>query len=306
MTTNELISYYANLLILQYVGKPRAFATIETYAASAVMVQVSTQSIAFSAAPSSGTFVLNYGLLATAAINWNDSVGTIQGKIQALTGLSSVTVTGSIASALLVITFTGVTPPAAVLTASANSLGVTITIAETDVTLPVAVQNAFNLIGPNPAVGAQLDILGKYAGVTRTGAGFEGQPITLGDADFLQLINMAILKNNAGSSLATIQQLLNQAFPGDVLVFDYQNMQMSYLFSTAIGSQELVQLFITEGLLPAPMAVAVAAVIYAPIINTFFGFRTYALPGFNNSPFNSYSSYQTNRPWLSYGNAVNV
>ena len=209
MNTQDIINYYASLLILQYVGKPKAYATIQTLVTPVVMDQ-----------------------------------------------------------------------------------------------LPTQVMNAFNLTGTSTAVGVQLNVLGKYQGVTRSGYGFGGVPITLDDADFLTFIQMAIIRNNSGSSLADIQRLLQQFFPGQILVFDYQNMQMSYLVSSAIGSQNLMQLFVNEGLLPKPMGVGLSVVIYAPVITTFFGFRTYLLPGHNNTPFNSYTDYQTDRPWLSYQNAV--
>jgi hypothetical protein len=312
MATQDLVNYYANLLILQYLGKSKAYATIQTLTAPALLPQTTTEAIAFSAVPTSGTFQLTYGSQTTAAINWNDSVAAIQSKLQALTGLGSVTVSGSIASQALNVTFTGVIPPALILGVTSNSLqgsgsqSISVTVTGTDQTLPIAVQNAYNLIGPNPAQGVQLNVLGKYAGVTRNGYGFGGLPITLNDSDFLTLIQMAIIKNSSDSSLATIQSLLAQFFPSEVLVFDYQNMQMSYLISSSIGSQNLVQLFVSEGLLPKPMGVALAAPIYAPIITMFFGFRTYVLPAFNSTPFNSYSSYQTNWPWVSYANAVVV
>jgi Protein of unknown function (DUF2612) len=209
--TQDLINYYANLLILQYLGKSKAYATIQALVTPVIMDQ-----------------------------------------------------------------------------------------------LPLQVQNAFNLVGPSPAQGVQLDILGKYAGVTRNGYGFHGVPITLNDSDFLTLIQMAIIKNSADSSLATIQSLLAQFFPNEVLVFDYQNMQMSYLISSTLGTPHLVQLFVSEGLLPKPMTVSLATVIYAPVINQFFGFRTYFLAPFNSEPLNNYSSYQTNWPWLSYANGVIV
>jgi hypothetical protein len=41
-TTQELIDYYANLLILQYRGKPRAYATIQALATMPVMDQLPT------------------------------------------------------------------------------------------------------------------------------------------------------------------------------------------------------------------------------------------------------------------------
>jgi hypothetical protein len=308
-TPQELVNYYASLLILQYLQKPKAYASIQAQVTPIIMPQTTVEQITFSDVAASGTFKLTYGAQTTAAINWNDSVSTIQSKLQALTGLGSVTVSGSIPSQSLIVTFTGVMGIALLLGVSSNSLensaskAISLTFTETDVTLPLAVQNAFNVTGPNPAQGAQLDIIGKYAGVTRTAAGFTSQ-ITLDDVDFLSLIQLAIITNSAGSSLATIQQLLYQFFPGEILVFDYQNMQMSYLVSTSVGSQNLIQLFITEGLLPKPMGVELAIVIYAPDITNFFGFRTYSLPAFNAKPFNSYSSYNLTWPWLSYANAI--
>lgn len=208
MTTLDIINYYANLLILQYLGQPKAYATIQTLVTPVVMDQ-----------------------------------------------------------------------------------------------LPARVMNAFDLTGANPATGVQLNIIGKYAGVSRSGFGFSG-PITLNDADFLPLIQLAIIRNSEGSSLSDIQKLLNRFFPAEILVFDYANMRMSYLVSSSAGGQSFIQLAVAEGLLPRPMGVALAAVIYAPVITTFFGFRTYSLPAHNSSPFNSYSSYTMNTPWLTYADAV--
>lgn len=151
------------------------------------------------------------------------------------------------------------------------------------------------------AVGKQLDTIGKYQDVIRSGVGLLGQPITLDDDDFLSLIKMAITRNNAQSDLATIQQLLLQNFgPGAILVYDYQNMMMSFLISELVGSQNLIQLFITENLLPVPMGVGYS-VIFAPIITMFFGYVSYQQPiATNNEPFNTYQSYHTNWPWLDY------
>src|ERR1017187_2134953 len=124
MTTQELINYYANLLILQYIGKTNAYATIQALVTPIIMDQ-----------------------------------------------------------------------------------------------LPLLVQSAFNMDGS--AVGVQLDVLGKYAGVVRSGYGLTGQPITLDDADFFTFIQVAILTNSAGSDLSTIQNLLHTYFPEELLVFDH-------------------------------------------------------------------------------------
>lgn len=80
-----------------------------------------TQTISFSGIAASGTFVLNYNGHTTAAINWNDPVSTIQTKVQAVSGLSGATVTGSIASQSLVVSI-GVTSVLGLLYATSNSL----------------------------------------------------------------------------------------------------------------------------------------------------------------------------------------
>jgi hypothetical protein len=306
-TTLELVDYYASLLILQYHGSPANAGAIKTIVTPVIMAQTSVQDVLFSLVPTTGTFTLGYNGNFSAAINWNDSAATVQTKLQAVSGLGAVTVSGSIASKTLSVTLAGIVPPAQSLSLGANSLLATatpveITIEEVDEILPLAVQDGFNLTGANTAVGAQLDILGKYAGVTRTGQGFTSQ-ITLSDSDFLTLIRMAIIKNSAGSSLATIQSFLQQFFPGQILVFDYKLMRMSYFITTGLGSPDLVQLFVSERLLPVPMAVGVS-IIYTPVIDQFFQFRTYEAPAILGNPFNDYASYQTTWPWLSYANAV--
>lgn len=164
--------------------------------------------------------------------------------------------------------------------------------------LPLQVQDAFNLTGET-AVGVQLDTLGKYVGVTRNGYGFYG-PVSLNDSDFLQLINMAIVRNNAGSSLATIQAFLARYFPNQVYVFDYLNMQLGYLIDNDLGSQGLLQLFITEGLLPRPMGVALSVTSNA-VINKFFGMRTYGGPASTlATPLQTYGAYDNTWLFMSY------
>lgn len=313
-TTTELVAYYANLLIMQYLGQPKAYAQVEATVSPAILPQTSVQTIAFPIEPIDGNFSVSYNGVTSSLIAYDASTLSVEATLRALPGLSEVVVTGGIlpSDSMLTVTFIGVPPVAELLVVvdntllGADSVNCPINIESIDVTLPLAVLNGFNLTGPTAdlAVGAQLDMIGKYAGVSRTGPGFSGV-ITLSDADFRSLIAMAIAVNSAGSSLYDIQVLLNQFFPGgQILVFDYQNMQMSYLIDSSVGSQELMQMFITQNLLPRPMAVGVALVIYAPIIDSFFGFGSYTIPAYNNTPFNTYEDYQTDWPWLSYTNAI--
>lgn len=201
MTNAELAKYYANLLIVQYIGKPRAYATIQAQTLPVFMDQ-----------------------------------------------------------------------------------------------LPVAVQDAFNV---DTAVGVQLDVLGKYVGASRVGYAL-GIPVTLDDDDFRTLIKLVIIKNNAGSSLATIQALLAANFPGMIFVSDNQTMALNYVLIESLGTPDLLEILITGGYLPAPMGVQVSATIVPAHEFPFFGFRTYEAPDPTVSPFNNYAFYQFTYPWLSY------
>lgn len=82
---------------------------------------VEVQHVAFSGTPASGSFELVYNAVPSAAINWDDTAAQIQTKLQAVTGLSEVTVTGSMATTLN-INFLGVYGDQPLLTVAANSL----------------------------------------------------------------------------------------------------------------------------------------------------------------------------------------
>jgi hypothetical protein len=82
----------------------------------------SVETLSLSGVAASGTFVLNFGSLATAAINYSDTAGAIQSKINALSGFGQVIVSGSIASQSLVLTQSGQFGSIPLVTVSSNSL----------------------------------------------------------------------------------------------------------------------------------------------------------------------------------------
>jgi len=165
--------------------------------------------------------------------------------------------------------------------------------------MPTTVREAFKITGDNLAVGNQLDILGKYIGVTRSGYGFDGDAINLSDSDYVQLLLFSIISNSSGSSFFDIKNLLFQTFGNQVQVFDFQNMRMSYYIDDGIGTEELVEMLVYQNLLPKPMGVQLAEIVYAPISNDFFGFQSYSASN-NSKPFNTYDNYDLDAPWLSY------
>ncbi len=202
MTNTQLAQYYANLLILQYVGKPNAYAVIQLIASVAILNQ-----------------------------------------------------------------------------------------------LPLYIQNAYNV---QSAVGPQLDVLGKYVGASRSGYGTNGA-ITLSDADFLLLIQLAIIKNNSGSSLGTIQSELHAYFGGAILISDSANMQLNYSIANTFGSSNLQNMIVYQGLLPKPAGVGISVTIVPPGQSNYFCFSTYsATAPTGTSPFNDYNFYHVNYPWIGY------
>lgn len=303
MNVGDLIKYYANLLILQYIGKPRANATVKAQVAPVIMYQLSTQHVIVDGTPASGYYEVTY-LEETVQIDWDDTVDEIQTKLRTLPGLAAITVVGVPFD--YIVTFVNVYPPVELFQIESfldSGIEVEVALEEPTETLPVAVQDGYNILGTPTALGKQLDVLGKYVGVSRSGLGFTSN-ITLNDADYLTLIKMAIAQNSLGSSLADIQNFIATYFPGQMLVTDYANMRMSYLLSNEIGSQDLIQLIVVQGLLPKPMGVQLS-VLYTPEIDNFFGFVTYENPTNDLvSPFNTYENYEMDRPYMDYQYSV--
>ncbi len=163
--------------------------------------------------------------------------------------------------------------------------------------MPIAVQNAYEI---GTAVGVQLDVIGKYVGVSRNGNGLEGQAISLDDSDYTQLIKMVIIKNNSGSSLATIQSLLSANFPGEIFVSDNQDMGLNYVLVETLGTSDLLELIVTGGYLPKPMGVETSVVIVPAHEFPFFGLRTYESEDLTVAPLNSYEFVNLNSPILTY------
>lgn len=311
----DLLSYYSNLLIAQFNGKPNAKATIELLVSGILggdgtgstlpldvlggfNLNATVQTLVFSAVPASGTFSLGYGLSTTAALPYNASASQLQAAFQTLLGPSAASVAGTPSSQSVRVSFQTIVAPQRLFVSASTLLDAG--------SAPVSIA-----LSSNVAVGKQLDWLGTIVGVARSGVGANGQSITLSDADFLLFIRIAIASNNFGSSLSTIQGFLSQFFPNSVLVFDYANtapMQMSFLIATDSASSDLIQLVLAQHRLPVPMAVQYS-VIGAPDITNFFGLSDYyvnagAQPA-NTTPLNNIASYtlpstNTSYRWMDY------
>lgn len=308
ITPYEIMKYYGDLLIIQYNGKEKARAQIEASASALIQPQVSEYSVYCERTPTAGdyTLTLQDGTVVGTFGPFADS-SDIEAAFHLITGYEEVTVSGNLQNTehKYTVKFTGVTPIVAPLVITDNTLldfngdPMKLSTAQADLVLPLAVQNAFNLIGDDVAVGVQLDVLGKYIGIPRTGPGFTGQ-ITLTDHDYLSLLQLGIARNNLGSSLYDIDTFITIFFQGNILVFDLANMHMTYMLSTAVGSMDFVQRVIVGNLLPKPMGVGLGLIIYAPVVTNFFGFRTYEAEAPSSTPFNTYEDYRLDWFWLDY------
>lgn len=106
-----------------------------------ILIGVGEETWAFSGVAASGTFIANWNGHASAAINWNDTVGMIQSKLQAIPGLGGVTVTGSISSESVVINMSGVYG------ASPSAFSFTSNTLMTSVPAGITITNSISLAG---------------------------------------------------------------------------------------------------------------------------------------------------------------
>ena len=164
-----------------------------------------------------------------------------------------------------------------------------------------AVQGAYSFPG---ALGTQLDVIGKYLGVSRTGYNLTG-PVTLDDDDYLVILQLASIRNHSDGTLYELQKSIQTFFPESLKLYDYQNMHISYFLDPSTFSTNLAAFALSAGILPKPAGVALGATIAAPIGTDFYGFVTYANPNpFDESPFGLYSNYVESHPWLTYSDAI--
>lgn len=147
-----------------------------------ILLTNAVQHFAFSGTPASGVFEVVYNGNASAAINWNDSASVIQGKVQAVTGLSNVLVTGSMATTLN-IQMAGIYAPLT-FTTTANTLmtsgssAITITI-----TTPTAAQTL------TQAINANIDVVQFFGLMVNESLDIIGQTDLLASAAVVQALN---------------------------------------------------------------------------------------------------------------------
>lgn len=146
------------------------------------------------------------------------------------------------------------------------------------------VLNAFDL---ETAVGQQLDILGKYIGLSRQVKIFlPNQTTRLNDDDYRTLFKLKLITNNGRASTGEIKKSLYELFPDTIRVYDNRDMSYTYFVSDTL--QDLMTVIVSEELLPLPMSVEYRLIFVSKDVTKFFGFSNYT--GINNNP-NGFTRY---------------
>ena len=135
------------------------------------------------------------------------------------------------------------------------------------------IQDGFDV---NTAIGAQLDMIGKYLGIDRYYTNYGN----LTDEELRVLIKFAILKSSNLSSTQAISDSLYALFGNEVSLVDNKNMTIRYNISSNID-QIVVDILTSQNLLPKPMGVRIE-VFY---IDEVLGFNGSGMQTFDNGVF---------------------
>lgn len=138
--------------------------------------------LSLSGIPASGSFEVTYNANNSAAINWNDSLATIQSKVQAVPGLSEAIVYGLLSSETLSIQMAGIYNPSA-LTISANTLA---TSAPISITISVVSSSYQSLAS---AISASENVVQYFGLMPSQSVAVIGQTDLLAAAAVVQPLN---------------------------------------------------------------------------------------------------------------------
>jgi len=122
--------------------------------------------------------------------------------------------------------------------------------------LLVDIKNGFNI---DNSVGKQLDVLGKYVGVSRE------LYSSLPDDDYRILVKMAIVKNSTNGSLKEIDDLFYLFFDRKINVFDNYDMSITVTYDPFIES--IITVAKDNGIIPKPLGVELTLVRFSDVVN---------------------------------------
>ena len=120
-------------------------------------------------------------------------------------------------------------------------------------------QNAFDI---DKAVGAQLDLIGKFVGLQRN---------ALNDDKYKILLKMKILRNNIFPSMKNIDDALYDSFGSLIVMNNDKDMSITYIVDNNLS--DIAQILIDEDLLPTPLGVDTTVILKTNPSESYFGFK---------------------------------
>lgn len=143
--------------------------------------------------------------------------------------------------------------------------------------LILAVRDVFNI---DTATGKNLDMLGKYLGVSRWYYDNVGTQIELTDEEFRMLIKFKAISNTSDASHYSIDQALYDFFGLSMRASSAGNMQMTFFITS--DAERVVEAAIQQRAIPTPLGVEANKIVVQD--KKFFGVVTYD---------NQYAFYKT-------------
>lgn len=163
-----------------------------------------------------------------------------------------------------------------------------------------AVRDGFSL---ETAVGAQLDVLGKYLGTDRFFVDTNGDIVPLEDHEFRILLKLKAIANTSNSSHYDIDTALSNFFGTQVHAESQGNMEMTYFIPA--DAERVIIAAIQKDVLPRPMGVGLKYVIVQS--NPFFAFATYDYTyAFYRTGFRDYNNPNKKGEMMNYHKVVEV
>jgi hypothetical protein len=120
----------------------------------------------------------------------------------------------------------------------------------------VAIRDGFNI---DTTVGKQLDIIGKYTGISRA------LYSSLSDDDFRTLIKFAVAKHSTNGSLKEIDTVLHNFFSDKIIVFDNYDSTMIIEYDSSL--EAIVEIAKTNNIVPKPAGIGLTLTVFTDVVN---------------------------------------
>lgn len=124
----------------------------------------------------------------------------------------------------------------------------------------------------------------------------------LSDEEYRPLLLLKATLNTSDLTTASVNEIVDTFFTGEVTVYDNMNMSLTYYINPNAG--RLVELALEVGLLPKPMGVQIVAIFNIPDPGNIYAITSYESENFPQDGLNDYNQPDNGKIFLSYRNAL--